>query len=111
MIKYTQYIELRGQETELKQKDVGLKKEQLKIDNQRLGLKQKEEEHSLRMDRERADLEDRSAKRRRFDRDTDKGITFNQRTDCCLEVHTACSTQQVSAASIIVLQRTTRVAL
>ncbi|DBA85641.1 TPA: hypothetical protein ACH3X1_005216 [Trebouxia sp. C0004] len=40
------------------------------------GLKQKEDEHSLRMDRERAELEDRSAKRRRFDASTDDGITF-----------------------------------
>jgi len=60
----------------LKQKDVHLNKEQLEIDNQRFGLKQKEDEHSLRMDRERAELDDRSAKRRRFDGITDDGITF-----------------------------------
>ena len=60
----------------MKQKDVNLNKEQLEIDNQRFGLRQKEDEHSLRMDRERAELEDRSAKRRRFDQDTDNGITF-----------------------------------
>ena len=33
-------------------------------DSRRFGLKQKEDEHSLHMDRERAELEDRSAKRR-----------------------------------------------
>lgn len=76
MIKYTHDIELRGQETQLKQKDVGLNKEQPRIGIQRFGLKQKEDEHSLRMDRERAKLEDRSAKRRRCNQDTDNGITF-----------------------------------
>ncbi len=76
MAKYTQYIDLKGQETQLKHKDVHLNKEQLEIDSQRFGLRQKEDEHSLRMDRERAELEDRSAKRRRFDASTDDGITF-----------------------------------
>ena len=47
MAKYTQYIDLRGQEMVLKEKDFN-------IDNQRFGLRQKEDEHSLRMDRERA---------------------------------------------------------
>ena len=60
--KYTQYIDLKGQ-------DIGL-------DERRFGLKQKQNEHSLRMDRERAELEDRTAKRRRFDASTDDGITF-----------------------------------
>ena len=69
MAKYTQYIDLRGQEMVLKEKDFD-------IDNQRFGLRQKEDEHSLRMDRERAELENRSAKRRRFDGITDDGITF-----------------------------------
>ncbi|KAL3137960.1 hypothetical protein ABBQ38_005207 [Trebouxia sp. C0009 RCD-2024] len=69
MAKYTQYIELRGQEVMLKEKDFD-------IDSKRLGLKQKEDEHALRMDRERAELEDRSAKRRRFNSSTDDGITF-----------------------------------
>ena len=76
MAKYTQYIDLKGQETQLKQKDVNLNKEQLEIDSQRFGLRQKEDEHSLCMDRERAELEDRLAKRRRFDASTDDGITF-----------------------------------
>ena len=53
-----------------------LKEKDFDIDNQRFGLRQKEDEHSLRMDRERAELEDRSAKRRRFDGITDDGITF-----------------------------------
>ena len=44
MAKYTQYIELRGQETVLKEKDFD-------IDSKRSGLKQKEDEHALRMDR------------------------------------------------------------
>ena len=69
MAKYTQYIDLRGQEMVLKEKDFD-------IDNQRFGLRQKEDEHSLRMDRERAELENRLAKRRRFDGITDDGITF-----------------------------------
>ena len=76
MAEYTPYIELEGQETQLKQKDVHLHKEQLEIDNQRFGLRQKKDEHSLRMDRERAELEDRSAKRRRFNASTDDGISF-----------------------------------
>jgi len=62
MAKYTQYIELKGQ-------DLGL-------DERRFGLTQKQDEHSLRMDRERAELEDRTAKRRRFNAGTDEGITF-----------------------------------
>ena len=53
-----------------------MNKEQLEIDNQRFGLRQKENEHSLRMDRDRAELEDRSAKRRRLNASTDDGITF-----------------------------------
>lgn len=69
MAKYTQYIELRGQEMVLKEKDFD-------IDSKRFGLKQKEDEHALRMDRERAELEDRSAKRRRFNSSTEDGITF-----------------------------------
>ncbi len=60
--KYTQYI--------------GLKEKEFDIDSRRFGLKQKEDEHSLRMDRERAELKDRSAKRRRFNASTDDGITF-----------------------------------
>ncbi|DBA97007.1 TPA: hypothetical protein ACH3X1_015290 [Trebouxia sp. C0004] len=69
-------MQLREQETQLKQKDFLLNIEQLEIDNQRFGLRQKEDEHALRMDRERAELEDRSAKRRRFNGITDDGITF-----------------------------------
>ncbi len=69
MGKYSQYIELKGQEMVLKEKDFGLSE-------QRFGLKQKEDEHALRMDRERAELEDRSVKRRRFDASTDDGVTF-----------------------------------
>ena len=65
--KYTQYIDLKGQETQSKQKNVDLNKEQLDVDNQDFRLKQKEDEHSLHMDRERAKLEDHLAKRRRFD--------------------------------------------
>ena len=76
MAKHTQYIELKGEETQSKQKDVDLKKEQLETNSQRFGWTQKKDEHSLRMDRERAELEDRSAKRRRFDAGTDDGITF-----------------------------------
>ena len=62
--KCTQCIDVKGQEMQLKQKD-------LIIDSQRFGLKQKEDEHSLRMDRERAELEEE--KRRRFDASTDDG--------------------------------------
>ena len=69
MAKYTQYIELRGQEMVLREQDFD-------IDSKRFGLRQQEDEHSLRMDRERAELEDRSAKRSRFDSKTDDGITF-----------------------------------
>ena len=36
-----------------------LKEKDFDIDSRRFGLKQKEDEHSLRMDRERAELEDR----------------------------------------------------
>ena len=75
MGKYGQYIGLRGEEVQLKAKDVQLNREQLDIDGQRFGLKQREDEHGLRMDRERAELEDRSAKRRRYDASND-GITF-----------------------------------
>ena len=57
MAKYTQYIELKGRDFD--------------IDCKRFGLKQKEDEHSLRRDRERAELEDRSAKGRRFNASTD----------------------------------------
>ena len=76
MGKYGQYIGLRGEEVQLKAKDVQLNREQLDIDGQRFGLKQKEDEHGMRMDRERAELEDRSAKRRRYDASTN-GITFS----------------------------------
>ncbi|KAL8894682.1 MAG: hypothetical protein Q9207_008442, partial [Kuettlingeria erythrocarpa] len=69
MAKYTQYIQPRGQEMLLKEKDFDK-------DSKRFGLKQKEDEHSLRMGRKRAELEDRSAKRRRFNASTDNGITF-----------------------------------
>ena len=62
MVKYTQYIELKGRDFD--------------IDCKRFGLKQKEDEHSLRRDRERAELGDRSAKRRRFNASTNDGITF-----------------------------------
>ena len=68
MAKYTHYIELRGQEMVLKEKDSD-------IDSKRSGLKQKEDEHALRMDRDRAELEDRSAKMRCFNSSTDDGIT------------------------------------
>jgi hypothetical protein len=73
--KYSKYTELRGQELQLKAKDVQLNREQLDIDGQHFGLKQREDEHGLRMDRESAELEDRSAKRQRFNAETD-GITF-----------------------------------
>lgn len=69
MSKYGQYIELKGEEIQLKEKGFGL-------DERQFGLKQKQDEHELRMSRERAELEDRSAKRRRFDANTDDGITF-----------------------------------
>ena len=75
MDKYSKYTELKGEELQLKAKDVQLNREQLDVDSQRFGLTQKEDEHSLRMDRERAELEDRSAKRQRFNTETD-GITF-----------------------------------
>ena len=41
-----------------------------------LYTEQKEDEHALRMDKERAELEDRSAKRRRVNASTDDGTTF-----------------------------------
>jgi len=69
MEKYSQYIELKGKEMLLKEKDFGLSEQQF-------GLKQKQDEHGLRRDRERAELEDRSAKRQRFDASTDDGVTF-----------------------------------
>ena len=76
LAKYTQYIELKGQEMQLKEKDFD-------IDSRRFGLKQKEDEHSLRKDRERAELEDHSAKRRRFNASTDDGITFKSAGKGC----------------------------
>lgn len=69
MARYSQYIDLKGQEMLLKQKDFD-------IDSQRFGLMQKEDEDSLCMDRERAELEDRSAKRRGFNASTADGIIF-----------------------------------
>ena len=62
MDKYSKYIELKG-------KEFGLSELQF-------GLKQKQDEHGLRMDRERAELEDCSAKRQRFNAETADGITF-----------------------------------
>ena len=62
MEKYSMYIELKGKE--------------MLLNEQQFGLKQKQDEHGLRMDRERAELEDHSAKRRRYDANTDDGITF-----------------------------------
>ena len=69
MAKYAQYIELKTQEFELRSKDFGLSEKCF-------GLKQKQDEHGLRMDRERAELEDRSAKRQRYNADTEDGMTF-----------------------------------
>ena len=68
MEKYSKYIELKGKEMSLKETGFGLSELQF-------GLEQKRDEHGLRMDRERAELEDRSAKRQRFNAETD-GITF-----------------------------------
>jgi len=76
MAKYTRYIELKGQEIQLKGQEIQLKGQDLGLDERRFGLTQKQDEHSLRMDRERAELEDRTAKRRRFNAGTDEGITF-----------------------------------
>ena len=53
-----------------------LEQEDLHKDNQRFVSRQKEDEHSLWIDRERAELEDCSAKRRCFNASTDDGITF-----------------------------------
>lgn len=53
-----------------------LEQEDLDKDNQCFGSRQKEDDHSLRIDRERAELEDRSAERRCFNASTDDGITF-----------------------------------
>ena len=74
--KYSQYIELKGEELQLKKEDMQLKEKGVGLDEQQFSLKQKQDEHELRMSRERAELEDRSAKRRRFDANTDDGITF-----------------------------------
>ncbi|DBA79067.1 hypothetical protein WJX77_006195 [Trebouxia sp. C0004] len=52
-----------------------LDQENLDTDNQRFGSRQKEGEHSPRIDRERAELENRSAKRSCFNARTDDGIT------------------------------------
>ena len=76
MSKYSQYIELKGEEMQLKKEDMQLKEKGVGLDEQQFSLKQKQDEHELRMSRERAELEDRSAKRRRFDANTDDGITF-----------------------------------
>jgi len=70
MAKYSQYIELKERELQLEAKDFS-------PNDQLFGLKQKEDEHSRRMDRERADLEGCSAKRRCFDASTDDGIPFS----------------------------------
>ncbi|KAL3146572.1 hypothetical protein ABBQ32_000812 [Trebouxia sp. C0010 RCD-2024] len=54
MSKYGQYLEMKGEEMQLKREDVQLKEK----------------------GRDRAELEDQSSKRRRFDANTDDGITF-----------------------------------
>ena len=53
-----------------------LKENDFVIDSKHFGLKQKQDKHSLRIDRERAELEGRSARRRCFDSSIDNGITF-----------------------------------
>ena len=53
-----------------------LEQEDLGKDNQHCGSRQKEDEHSLRIDRDRAELKDHSAKRHCFNTDTDNGITL-----------------------------------
>ena len=69
MSKYSRYRELKAEEMQLKERGLGL-------DEQHFELRQKQDEHELRMSRERAKLEDRFAKRRRFDANTDSGVTF-----------------------------------
>ncbi len=90
MQEFGQYIELRCKEMRMKREelqinkealvvketDVGLDERQLGAKEKRFELVQREDEHSLRMDRERAELTDRSSKRRRFDAATDEGITI-----------------------------------
>ena len=68
-VAYTQYIGLQAQEMQLKEKHFD-------VDSRRFGLKEKKEEHLLHTDRERAELENSSAKRRSFDGSTDDAITF-----------------------------------
>ena len=74
--KYTQYMELWGKEVELKGTDVGLNERQLACDKDRFGLRQREDEHNIRMGNERLALEERKAKRQKMDT-TEEGVTFN----------------------------------
>lgn len=76
-------IEIKQQEISIKQQEVGLKQQDCVLDERQLGTKQKrfeltqkEDEHSIRMKRDHGDLDDRSAKRRRYDSDTENGVTI-----------------------------------
>jgi len=75
MGKFTQYIDLKGQELQLNEKQLSLSEKQLSLGEKQFGLRQKEDEHGLRMDAARGELEERAAKRRRFDT-SDAGVTF-----------------------------------
>ena len=79
-----QEMTIRQQEVGLKRDEVALKREECDLEDRQLGTKRKrfeltqqEDEHGLRMKREGAELDDRSAKRRRFDKETDDGITIS----------------------------------
>ncbi|KAK9831163.1 hypothetical protein WJX74_005710 [Apatococcus lobatus] len=88
--KYGVYLELRCKEIGIKREEVGImregvtiKREDVELDERQLGVKEKrfqlvqrEDEHGVRMEKERGDITDRNAKRRRYDARTDEGITI-----------------------------------
>lgn len=81
--KFGTYLDMRCREMTIKQQEVSLKREECDLDDRQLGTKQKrfeltqkEDEHSIRMKRDHGDLDDKSAKRRRYNSETDDGVTI-----------------------------------
>lgn len=75
--KFGTFLKMRCQEIAIKREECDLEDRQLGTKRKRFELTQQEDEHGLRMKREGAELDDRSAKRRRFDKETDDGITIS----------------------------------
>lgn len=72
--KFNVYLELRCKEIGIKRQEVDIMREGVELEERQLGVKEKrfalaqrEDEHGVRMDRERGDMTDRDAKRRRYD--------------------------------------------